>query len=87
MSALVADVSHEVLGSPIAYSEEALATILSARHFVDVRTTPGGPAPEPTAAAITAARQALQSDETWAKAATDALAAAERKLSERSAML
>jgi argininosuccinate lyase len=87
MSALVADVSRDVLGSPIAYSDEALATILSARHFVDVRTTPGGPAPGPTAAAITAARQALQSDETWAKAATEALAAAEQKLSDRSAML
>jgi argininosuccinate lyase len=87
MSALVAEASREVLGSPLTYSDEALATILSARHFVDVRTTAGGPAPTQTAAAIETARQALQADQRWATSATDALAAAERSLSERCGML
>jgi len=87
MSALVAEASREVLGTPLTYSDEALGTILSARHFVDVRTTAGGPAPTQTAAAIEAARQALQSDQRWSNSATDALAAAERKLSERCGML
>ena len=42
---------RELLGAPLAYSDEALAEILSPRHFVDVRRTLGGPAPEETARA------------------------------------
>ena len=87
MSALVADVSREVLGSPLTYTDETLATILSARHFVNVRATAGGPAPAQTAAALATARQTLQADQTWSISATDRLTAAERRLSERSGML
>src|SRR5437762_4275221 len=39
---LLAQASREVLGSPLAYSDAALGTILSARHFVNVRRTHGG---------------------------------------------
>jgi argininosuccinate lyase len=56
LSALLAEVSAGLLGTPIAYSEAALAEILSARHFVNVRRTFGGPAPEETRRASNVAR-------------------------------
>ena len=87
MSALVADASRDVLGSPLTYSDDALATILSARRFVDVRTTAGGPAPAETAKAVAAARDALRSDLAWSTTMTDALRAAEGQLQERGGKL
>ena len=87
LSALVADASCEFLGSPLAYSDEALAEILSPRHFVNVRRTLGGPAPEQTTRAAAASRAQLAADELWWKNATNALAGAERRLTERSAAL
>ena len=79
--------SKEVLGTPITYSETALAEILSPRHFVAVRRTHGGPAPEETARAAAVSRQLLEADEGWWEQATNALADAERRLAERSAGL
>jgi argininosuccinate lyase len=79
--------SKDVLGVPIAYSEPALAEILSPRHFVAVRRTHGGPAPEETARAAAVSRQLLDADEAWWEQATNALADAERRLAERSAGL
>jgi argininosuccinate lyase len=87
LSALLADVSSQLLETPVTYSEEALAHILSPRHFVDVRRTHGGPAPEETGRALTASRQQLEADESWSADTTAALGAAERTLSERSAAL
>jgi argininosuccinate lyase len=84
---LLADASTELLGAPLAYSEAALAHILSPRHFVEIRRTFGGPAPEETARAATASRRQLEADEGWWSQATDALAKAERTLAERSAAL
>ena len=84
---LLAQASREVLGSPLAYSDAALGTILSSRHFVNVRRTHGGPAPDETARAARASRQLLDDDAAWWNGATGALAAAERKLAERSAAL
>jgi argininosuccinate lyase len=84
---LLADASRELLGAPLAYSEEALATILSPRHFVEVRRTLGGPAPAETARAAKASRQQLEADEAWWSQATGALGQAEQKLAERSAAL
>jgi argininosuccinate lyase len=84
---VLADVSKEVLGAPIAYSETALAKILSPRYFVAVRRTLGGPAPEETARAAAVSRQLLGADDAWWEQATNALAAAERRLAERSAAL
>jgi argininosuccinate lyase len=87
LSELVAEASRQVLGSPLQYSDEALATILSPRHFVDVRKTAGGPAPEETARAVAASRRRLDADrESWQRA-LDALAAAENRLASRSAAL
>ena len=77
----------ELAGKRLSYTEEALARILSPRYFVDVRRTPGGPAPDETRRAAAASRALLDADETWWTHATDALAAAERTLAERSAAL
>ena len=84
---LVAEASCEVLGTPLTYSESALAEILSARHFVDVRGTLGGPAPAETARASAASRAQLETDRQWWTKSTDALAAAERRLADRKARL
>jgi argininosuccinate lyase len=84
---VLADVSKEVAGAPIAYSEAELAKILSPRHFVTVRRTLGGPAPEETARAAGVSRHLLGADDAWWEQATNALADAEHRLAERSAAL
>ncbi|HEY2905400.1 MAG TPA: argininosuccinate lyase [Vicinamibacterales bacterium] len=84
---LLADASADLLGAPIAYSDARLAEILSPRHFVAVRRTHGGPAPEVTARAAAAANQQLDADERWWAEATSALEQAEQRLAERSARL
>jgi argininosuccinate lyase len=87
LSAALADASREIVGRAITYSDEALAEILSPRHFVSVRRTPGGPAPDETARAAAASRGLLDADRAWVRNATDALVAAERRLAERSSRL
>ena len=82
LSTMVADASRELLGSPIEYSEEALTAILSAKRFVEVRATLGGPAPEQTAAALSASQRTLEEDNSWYSRATQALTAAERTLAD-----
>jgi argininosuccinate lyase len=84
---VLADVSKEVAGAPIAYSEAELAKILSPRYFVTVRRTLGGPAPEETARAAGVSRHLLGADDAWWEQATNALADAEHRLAERSAAL
>ena len=87
LSSLVAAASQELLGSPIEYSDAVLAEILSARHFVDVRKTAGGPAPEVAIRAIHVSRNQLDADRSWVRQMEDALKAAERDLSAKSAAL
>jgi argininosuccinate lyase len=87
VSELIAEISRELLGEPIVFSEAALANTLSPRHFVDVRRTPGGPAPEQTRLAADTARERLEEDCSWWQRATDALTAAHRELENRSARL
>ncbi|OFW12030.1 MAG: argininosuccinate lyase [Acidobacteria bacterium RIFCSPLOWO2_12_FULL_66_10] len=84
---LLTTASGELLGTPIVYAEEALAHVLSARHFVEIRRTLGGPAPEETARAAAVSRRQLEADEAWWKGATDALGQAGRTLAARSAAL
>jgi argininosuccinate lyase len=83
----LADASRDVLGAPIVYSDHALAEILSPRHFVNVRRTLGGPAPDETKRAAEASRLQLEADEGWWHTATGALTEAERRLAGRSAAL
>src|SRR3954470_3664917 len=86
-AALLTEASTAVLGAPLDYSEERLRHILSPRHFVEIRKTHGGPAPEETARAAKASRARLAADEAQWTAATDALAKAEQTLASRSAAL
>ena len=87
LSWTLAKVSSDLLGAPLNYDDEALAEILSARHFVEVRRTYGGPAPDETARASEIARSQLDADEGWWNRTMAALSAAERALMERSAAL
>jgi argininosuccinate lyase len=87
LSAILADVSSDLLGAPLQYSEAQIAEILSARHFVDVRRTPGGPAPEETGLALAAADAALERDRAWVTGSTDALTTADARRLARSRAL
>ena len=87
LAQILGDASAELLGTPLTYSEAELAKILSPRHFVEIRRTLGGPAPDETARAARVSRQQLESDQRSWSNATDALAKAERALAERSAAL
>ena len=82
MSELLATASADVLGAPIAYDEAGIERILSPRHFVEIRKTHGGPAPERTIEAIAQSRAALAADEAWWRGRKDALAQASRQLSD-----
>jgi argininosuccinate lyase len=87
LASLLADASNEVLGRTFAYSEEELTRILSPRHFVEIRRTFGGPAPEETARAASASRERLEADESWWTTTSGTLARAEQTLTDRSAAL
>jgi argininosuccinate lyase len=87
LSTLVASASREVIGSPIVYSEPELAGILSPKHFVNVRNTPGGPAPEETARAIDVSERQLETDRTYLQTATARLRSSEQRLRSKSAEL
>jgi argininosuccinate lyase len=75
LAPMLAEVSKDVTGRALEYSEEQIRTILSPAHFVEIRKTLGGPAPDVTAAAIEASRGALVQDRAWVKDREDALAA------------
>jgi argininosuccinate lyase len=64
MSDALARASNAILGRPLEYSESDLRRIMSPRHFVEVRTTFGGPAPSETSRAITESARLLQRDRT-----------------------
>ena len=83
LGAALATASSELLGAPLEYTDAQIAAILSPRHFVEVRTTPGGPAPGETARALDEARQAIDADAAWLTRTRDALGAAEHRLAER----
>jgi argininosuccinate lyase len=84
---VLATVSTDLLGAPLRYSDAQLARILSPRHFVDVRRTPGGPSPDETARAIEASRQLAACDREWLAGRRQALAAADAALRQRSLAL
>jgi argininosuccinate lyase len=80
LSDALREVSSEVLGQPLEIDDESLARILSPQHFVEVRKTPGGPAPSETARAIAASQPRLEEDELWLKSKIEGLRAAESQL-------
>jgi argininosuccinate lyase len=87
LGAMLAEVSADLLGAPLDYSDEAIAKILSPRHFVEVRRTHGGPAPSETARALDASRRQLASDRAWLGRALEGTAAAATRLAERARAL
>jgi argininosuccinate lyase len=87
LASLLAEASAELLGAPIVYSEPDLKDILSAHHFIAVRRTLGGPAPEETARALAVSCRQLEADKRWSFDAGRALQQAEAALRERSAAL
>jgi argininosuccinate lyase len=64
LAALVAVASRELAGREIRLTDEALTRILSPDHFVAVRRTWGGPAPEVTGRALAVSGTQLATDET-----------------------
>jgi argininosuccinate lyase len=80
LAALLEEASASVLPAPLVYSEEALATILSARHFVAVRKTWGGPAPSETAEACAVSRSQFAADRSWLQNAVRRLTDAQERL-------
>jgi argininosuccinate lyase len=87
LAELLAETSREPDRAALEYSEEALAEILSPRHFVNVRRTFGGPAPQETARASAVSHLQLDADQAWWHTTTGALAEAEGRLADRSAAL
>jgi argininosuccinate lyase len=79
-AAMLAEVSKDVVGRAIDYSDAKLQQILSPAHFVEVRQTLGGPAPAVTAVAIEVSRATLDRDRQWLAAHQEALAASTREL-------
>jgi argininosuccinate lyase len=74
-------------GLDVRYVDEDVATILSARNFVQVRQTHGGPAPAETSRALADSRRLLEADRQWLARTRAALAVAQTTLAERSAAL
>jgi argininosuccinate lyase len=87
MSDLLVAASTDVVGAPIVYDDAGIEHVLSPRHFVAIRKTPGGPAPERTTEAIAVSRAALAADEAWWKGRKEALAHAATQLREAAAAL
>ena len=87
LSEALAKASSAILGHALEYSEAGLQRILSPRHFVDVRTTFGGPAPAETGRAITESARLLQRDRDAWKARRAGLEHAESELAARAAAL
>ena len=66
LSAALHAASSAILGRPLEYTEADLQKVMSPAHFVSVRKTYGGPAPEETTRAIGVSRRLLDADrETW----------------------
>jgi len=84
---ILRDVSQAVIGRTIELDAATLERVLSPEHFVNVRTTPGGPAPSQTALAVAESRSLLDRDEEWRNARTAALRNAEMLLKDAAANL
>jgi len=87
VSRILSRVSTSVTGQAIEYDDATLAEILSPAHFVRVRRTHGGPAPEETGRAIDASRAVLGRDQEWMRTAVGKLRDGERALQQSTASL
>jgi hypothetical protein len=77
LAAILRDVSREVTGTEIVYTDAQLAEILSPRHFVEVRKTHGGPSPSETGRALGVCEVCLAADDQWLADARARLAQAD----------
>jgi argininosuccinate lyase len=80
LSQVLADVSTSVTGRPVVYDDERLRELLSPEHFVRVRRTLGGPAPDVTALAIEQSHAHLAGDRQSLDTARRRLTEAHRQL-------
>ena len=87
LAQLLNEVAAGVVQAPLLYSDEALAQILSPRHFVLVRRTYGGPAPEETLKSSKMSRAALDADRAWLAASSAQLTHARERLANRTTTL
>jgi argininosuccinate lyase len=84
---LLSEILSEASGGSLTYSEAELSHILSPRHFVEVRRTLGGPAPEETARAAQVSCKKLEASESWRDQAAGRLREAHELLMRRAAEL
>jgi argininosuccinate lyase len=87
LSTALSTASSEVLGRALDYSEGDLQRIMSPAHFVEVRTTFGGPSPAETTRAINESKRLLENDRDAWKARRDQLATAEADLNAKAKAL
>ena len=73
---VLAVATTDVLGRTLPYTEQELQHVLSARHFVEVRQTLGGPSPVRTTEAIAAATAQLAADRAWTTSTRERLQSA-----------
>ncbi len=86
-AAVLAEASAGIVGASILYSDEALGDLLSPRHFVEVRRTPGGPCELETGRAIDRSQAQLDADRRWLAGVRSAISAAADRLRARKAAL
>jgi argininosuccinate lyase len=87
LGALLGEVSADILGAPLTYTDAELAEVLDPRHFIEVRRTLGGPAPSETARALAEGQGVLERDARWLAAERQRLLAAEASVRGRSQRL
>jgi hypothetical protein len=87
LAAVVAEATAGLPAGPSRCDESALQASLSPRHFIEVRHTYGGPAPEETARALGESRSVLDADGAWLNRTRDGLEVAAAELHRRSAAL
>jgi argininosuccinate lyase len=80
LSEALAESSARIAGRAATYGDEELRELLSPEHFVRVRRTIGGPAPEVTEVAVEESRAHFARDREW-------LAGTRKRLSDAEALL
>jgi argininosuccinate lyase len=81
-SQVLREIAMSVLGRSLDFDEVRLTEVLSARHFVEVRKTPGGPSPSVVAQALGHSRDVLSSDSKWLSVTRSKLERADQQLTE-----
>ena len=87
LSAVLAAVCLQTIGRRLPYTDQDLQRILSPRHFVMVRKTLGGPAPDETRRALAESQVLMDQDHAWLTERRTALAAADERRRARAAAL